>query len=143
MGYKINSVWAQLRKNDIEELNSIIDDEYCNELEIGRKLNLMKEIKKAFNKELESFNFDTVIKFMNDNNWEWANYDGTLQYAIPTKEKMIEHLRSNLKHGMYKIIKLNEKSYQTFSGGIVFSINIIGNDVYVSIYFDIAHFVKD
>ena len=143
MGYKINSVWTQLRKNDIEELNSIIDDEYCNELEIGRKLNLMKEIKKAFNKELESFNFDTVIKFMNDNNWEWADYDGTLQYAIPTKEKMIEHLRLNLKHGMYKIIKLNEKSYQSFSGGIVFGINIIGNDVYVSIYFDIAHFVKD
>ena len=143
MGYKINSTWRQLRKNDIEELNSIIDDEYCNELEIGRKLNLMKKIKKAFNEELESFNFDTVLKFMNDNNWEWANYDGTLQFAIPTKEKIIEHLRTDLKHGMYRIIELNEKSYQAFSGGIVFEIVIIGNNAYVSIYFDIAHFVKD
>lgn len=143
MGYKINSTWKQLRKNDIEELNSIIDDEYCNELEIGRKLSLMKKIKKAFDEELKSFNFDTVLKFMNDNNWEWANYDGTSQLAIPTKEKIIEHLRANLKHGMYRIIELNEKSYNVFSGGIVFEIDIIGYNAYVSIYFDIAHFVKD
>ena len=143
MGYKIDSTWKQLRKKDIEELNSIIDDEYCNELEIGRKLNLMEKIKKAFNEELESFDFDNVLKFMNDNNWVWANYDGGLHYAVPTEERIIEHLRTDLKHGMYHIIELNEKSYQVFSGGIVFGINIIGNDAYVSIYFDIAHFVKD
>jgi hypothetical protein len=143
MGYKIDSTWKQSRKNDIEELNSIIDDEYCNELEIGHKLNLMKKIKDAFHKALESFNFDIVLKFMNDNNWEWINYDGDVGYAIPTKEIIIENLKTDLKHGMYRIIELNEKSYQVFSGGILFEINIIGNNAYVSIYFDIAHFVKD
>ena len=143
MGYKINSTWAQIHKNDIEELNSIIDDEYCNELEIGRKLNLMKKIKRAFDEELNSFNFDTVLKFMNDNNWEWINYDDISKYAIPTKERIIKRLRTDLKHGMYHIIELKEKSYQVFSGGIVFGIDITDNDVCVSIYFDIAHFVKD
>ena len=32
MGYKINSIWTKLRKDDIMELNAIIDDEYCNPL---------------------------------------------------------------------------------------------------------------
>lgn len=143
MGYKINSTWTQIHKNDIEELNSIIDDEYCNELEIGRKLNLMKKIKRAFDEELNSFNFDTVLKFMNDNNWEWINYDDISKYEIPTKERIIKYLKNVLKHGMYHIIELKEKSYQVFSGGIVFGIDITDNDVCVSIYFDIAHFVKD
>ena len=31
MGYKINSIWTELRKDDIMELNAIIDDEYCND----------------------------------------------------------------------------------------------------------------
>ena len=34
MGYKINSLWTEIHKDDIMELNAIIDDEYCNELYI-------------------------------------------------------------------------------------------------------------
>ena len=144
MGYKINSIWTELRKDDIMELNAIIDDEYCNELEIGRKLNLMKKFKVAFNKALNDFNFDTVLAFMNENNWEWANYDGTSQYAVPTKEKIVEFLETDcFKHGLYNIIELNKKSYWTFSGGIVFEMYWNGGEAYVNIYFDIAHFEKD
>lgn len=144
MGYKINSLWAEIRKDDIMELNAIIDDEYCNDLEIGRKLNIMKKFKVAFNKALNDFNFDTVLAFMNENNWEWANYDGDLQYAVPTKEKIIKFIKNDLfKRGLYNIIELYEKSFSSFSGGIVFEMNWFNGEAYVNIYFDIAHFEKD
>ena len=144
MGYKINSLWTEIRKDDIMELNAIIDDEYCNELEIGRKLNLMNKFKVAFNKALNDFNFDNVLAFMNENNWEWANYDGTSQYAVPTKEKIVKFLETDcFKHGLYNIIELNKKSYWTLSGGIVFEMYWNDGEAYVNIYFDIAHFEKD
>ena len=41
MGYKINSIWTKLRKDDIMELNAIIDDEYCNPLTSFNKKNLV------------------------------------------------------------------------------------------------------
>lgn len=144
MGYKINSLWTEIHKDDIMELNAIIDDEYCNDLEIGRKLNIMKKFKVALDKELTDFNFDTVLAFMNENNWEWANYDGDLQYAVPTEEKIIKFIKNDLfKHGLYNIIELNEKSFSAFSGGIVFEMNWFNGEAYVNIYFDIAHFEKD
>ena len=54
MGYEINSTWTRMHKTDIEELNDIIDDKYCREMEIARKLNLMKKFKEAFDKEINS-----------------------------------------------------------------------------------------
>ena len=144
MGYKINSLWTEIHKDDIMELNAIIDDEYCNDLEIGRKLNMMKKFKVALDKELNDFNFDTVLAFMNENNWEWANYDGTSQYAVPTEEKIIKFIKNDLfKRGLYNIIELNEKSFSSFSGGIVFEMDWFNGEAYVNIYFDIAHFEKD
>ena len=39
MGYKINSNWTKEQKNDVEKLNKILDNSYCQELEISRKIN--------------------------------------------------------------------------------------------------------
>lgn len=145
MGYQINSTWAQLRENDIKKLNEIIDDEYCRELEIGRKLNIMKKFNEAFDKAIKDFRFDIVLNFMKEHNWEWIHYEGGKSfYAVPTKGRFIEVLKNEyLKHGLYEIIELGKKSFSLSGGGIVFSMNMIGNECYVEIGFDIAHFVED
>ena len=144
MGYEINSTWTRLREKDINKLNEIIDDEYCRELEIGRKLNIMKKFKEAFWKEVSEVRFDIIRKFMLDNNWEWFHYEnGKSFYAVPTKEHMIDALKNDyLKHGLYEIIELGKTSYHISGGGIIFSMDMIGNECYVNIGFDIAHFTK-
>jgi len=145
MGYQINSLWSKLRKNDIEKLNSIIDDEYCNELEIGRKLHIMKIFDELLEEALNTFNFDVVLQFMQNKNWEWYLRDDT--YGVPSKEDIIHEIRSDFyKHGLFKIIELNEKSYGMSGGGIVFEMGMDGNypdknNCYLNIYFDIAHLV--
>lgn len=145
MKYEINSIWTKMREKDIQELNNILDDEYCRELEIGRKLNIMKGFKKAFNEAINEFRFDIVLKFMKDNNWKWHHYeDGKEEYVVPTKDRIIKVLREDyLKHGLYNIIELNKTSFSLESGGIVFEMNMIEDNYYVGIYFDIAHFVRD
>lgn len=145
MGYQINSTWTKLREKDINKLNKIIDDEYCIELEIGRKLNLMEKFNKAFNEAIKNFNFDIVIKFMKDNNWKWFHSeDGKDFYEVPTRSYMIDRMKEDfLKHGLYEIIELDKTSYGVSSGGIVFEMNIVGNECYVEIYFDISHFKKN
>lgn len=144
MGYEINSTWTKIRENDIKKLNEIIDDRYCRELEIGRKLNMMKKFNKAFDDEINNIYWDNIIKFMNDNNWTWFFYDGGEKYRIPNKFEIIDRLKNEyLKHGLYHIIELNEKEYSVFSGGFAFEMGYNGNNYWVSIYFDIAHFFKD
>ena len=145
MGYEINSTWTRLRENDIKELNKIIDDEYCRELEIGRKLNIMKKFNEAFWKEVSKFKFDIVLNFMKEHNWEWIHYEnGTSFYAVPTKEHIIDVLKNeHLKHGLYEIIKLGKTSYAVESGGIMFNMDMRDNEYYVNIRFDIAHFTED
>lgn len=145
MGYQINSTWTELRRKDIEALNKIIDDQYCNELEIGRKLNLMEKLNKAFEDELKHFNFDVVLKFMHDNNWEWSHYENGKSFnAVPTKEYMIEQLRNDfLKHCMFNIIELGKSESSVGSGGLILDIGIHGSNTWCNIYFDIAHFIKD
>lgn len=145
MGYEINSTWTKLRENDIKKLNEIIDDEYCRDLEIGRKLNIMEKFNKAFDKAISDFRFDIVLKFMKDYNWEWAHYEnGKSFYAVPTKEHFIDVLKNDyLKHGLYEIIELGKTSFSMSGGGIVFSMDMIGYECYVEISFDIAHFTKD
>ena len=142
MGYKINSIWKERRKNDIEKLNAIIDDEYCNELEIGRKLNLMEKFNNALEEALDEFDFNAVIQFMKDNDWEWAHYEnGKSFYAVPTKKHIIETIKNDFfKHGLYEIIVLNKTSFRALSGGIVFDMNLIDGKAFIDIYFDIAHF---
>ena len=145
MGYEINSTWTRLREKDIEKLNEIIDDEYCRELEIGRKLNIMKKFNEAFDKAVSEFRFDIVLKFMLDNNWEWFHYEnGKSFYAVPTKEHFIKVLKNEyLKHGLYEIIELGKTSFSMSGGGIMFSMNMYGDEYYVEIGFDISHFTKD
>lgn len=145
MGYEINSTWTRLREKDIKKLNEIIDDEYCRELEIGNKLNIMKKFNEAFDKAIKDFRFDVVIKFMKDYNWQWFHYvNGKSFYAIPTKEHFIEVLKNDyLKHGLYEIIELGKTSFNISGGGIIFSMDMIGNECFVEIGFDISHTITD
>ena len=149
MGYKINSPWTELRKDDIIRLNEIIDDQYCNELEIGRKLNIMEAFEKEFNKALNDFDFEIVINYMKSVNWEWALYkNGKSYYGVPTAHDIIDSLKSHLKHGLFNIIELNKKEYGVSGGGIVFDMGMktdypTRDTIWVDIYFDIAHFKND
>jgi hypothetical protein len=123
MGYKINTTWTQLHKNDIEKLNEIIDDEYCNELEIGRKLRLMEVFEEKLNEAIEDFNFYNVIKFMTMTDWKWSNYNG--HYSVPNRKEIIECIKVNLfKRGLYEIIELGHKTYGSSTGGLVFDMGI-------------------
>lgn len=141
MGYETKSIWTQLRSKDIKELNEIIDDEYCRELEIGRKLNIMKKFKAEFNKEINSLNWEAITNYMKEHNWVWYMGGSLDNLAIPTKEEMIESLKINfLKHGLYEIIELGKGSYSSSSGGFNVEMGYIGNSYWVNIYFDIAHF---
>ena len=143
MGYEINSTWTRLREKDIQKLNEIIDDEYCNELEIGRKLNIMKKFTEAFDNEVNSLYWENILEFMTDHNWTWVFYDGKEQYRIPTKEEMIERLKTDfLKHALYEIIELGKNSYSSFSGGFNVEMGIYEGNYYVHICFDIAHFTE-
>ena len=143
MGYEINSTWTRLRQKDIEKLNKIIDDEYCRELEIGRKLNIMDKITDEFDKEINSLNWDNITKYMKEHDWTWymgGNFDNCY---TPTKEEMIERLRKDfLKRGLYEIIELGKDRFSTFSGGFNLEIGHNGSSYWVHICFDIAHFVK-
>lgn len=140
MGYQINSTWTKIRQKDIKELNKIIDDEYCVEKEIGRKIALMKDFNKAFENAVEDFDFDAVLSYMKSVGWEWAI---TLdKFSVPTKEQMINTMKSFLKTGLYDILERNKTRYCVSSGGIVFNMHIYNENAYIDIYFDIAHFVK-
>lgn len=145
MGYEINSTWTKLRRKDIQKLNEIIDDEYCKELEIGRKLSIMENFNKAFDEAISNFRFDIVLKFMQEHNWDWFHYEnGKSFYAVPTKEHFIEVLKEEyLKQGLYEIIELGETSFSMSGGGIMFSMDMVGYECFVEIGFDIAHFTKD
>jgi hypothetical protein len=141
MGYEINSTWTRLRRNDIEKLNEILDDEYCRELEIGRKLNIMNFVTRKFEEALKEFDFGRVIKFMRQTHWVWALEGGE---RVPTKSEMISFIRRNfLKHALYQMIELGENRYCASSGGIVFDAGIESSspgpdDVWVIISFDIS-----
>lgn len=144
MGYKINSDWTRFHENEINRLNEIIDDEHCNEVEIGRKLNIMHRFEDEFNKEIENLNWDSILKFMNDTNWQWCFYDSVSNYRVPTKEEIIKRLRNDyFKRCLYHIIELRETHYSSFSGGFSVELGYIGDNCWVNIYFDIAHFWED
>jgi len=148
MGYKINSPWTKIREKDINRLNEIIDDEYCNEMEIGRKLHILETFEKKLNEEINRFKFDIVIKFMKANKWTWFLYkNGKSSYEVPTKEDIIDSIKDNFKHGLFEIIELNHNRYGSSGGGIVFEMGMLGeypsdDNCYIDIYFDIAHYSK-
>lgn len=144
MGYKIDTPWTNMHKHDIEMLNSIIDDKYCIENEIGRKLSIMKQINEEFNREVNSINFDNIVNYMQSNDWKWAFYDDGPSYRVPTKDEMITFLKKNfLKNGLYEMIELQKSRFSVSSGGFWFDISLNDGTYYVNIVFDIAHFMKD
>ena len=147
MGHPINSTWTRIHEKDINKLNAILDNEYCNELEIGRQLQIMRTFEQLFAKALEDFNFDVVIKFMEDNYWEWSMYKNGKSYSkVPNKEEMIKMIRREFfNHGLYNIIKLRKNHYSATSGGVVVDMGMTGewpseDNCYLNIYFDIASF---
>lgn len=103
----------------------------------------MQKFTKEFEDEIKQLNWYNILKFMENNNCQW--YMGGNNYAIPTKEEMIEILAGAdfLKHGLYEIIELGEDSFSTFSGGFNFEMGYNGNIYWVHICFDIAHFYKN
>ena len=140
MGYEIDTTWKRLHESDIKKLNKIIDDGHCNEMEISRKINIMKCFERSFNMAVDNFNFSSVIKFMKENDWTWY-IDG--EYAVPTKEQMIDDMRSCLKEGLFRIIERGDMEYIADSGGIIFTMEMRNGECDVKIYFDIANYYKD
>ena len=146
MKYKINSPWTRLRANDIIRLNSIIDNKHNIESHIGYKLHIMKIFEDLFNDEIKKLNFDFIENLMKANNWEWSMHkNGDSYYAVPTKNDMIEFLKTEfLNEALYSFIELNKKDFIMESGGFVFNMSMIGdyaskNTCNLRIYFDIAH----
>lgn len=144
MGYKIDSIWTKMNENRIDKLNAIIDDHYCIENEIARKLSIMDQITQEFNREVNSINFDNIVNYMQANDWKWAFYDDGPSYRVPTKDEMITFLKENfLRNGLYDMIELGKHRFNISSGGFCFDISLNNGIYYVNIVFDIAHFMKD
>lgn len=102
----------------------------------------MKKFTEEFNKEIASLNWDSIIKFMEENNWTWYMGGGFDNLQIPTKEHMIKTLGGAdfFKRGLFYILELGDNNYSTFSGGFNFEMGYNGNTYWVHICFDIAHF---
>ena len=150
MGYQINTSWTKLRKDDIERLNKIIDDEYCNEHQIARKLNIMRTMEKKLDEAIEKFNFKVVIEFMTQHNWKWAHYKNGKSYmAVPDKKDIIKFIKTDFfKHGLYALIESGKKNFSCSSGGLIFFMGYDGDyccsdSAWVTVYFDIANYVGD
>ena len=149
MGYPINSTWTRLREKDINRLNEIIDDEYCNEKAIARKLHILEIFEELLDEELKRLKFDVISKFMKENNWVWSFYENDKSYeAVPKPHQMIDFIKEDFfKHALFEFIELNEKEYTVSGGGFVFNAGMTSeypskDNCYLSIWFDIAHFIK-
>jgi len=148
MGYQINSTWTRLRENDINHLNEIIDDEYCNEQVIAAKLHILEVFEELLDEELNRLRFDVIQTFMKENNWVWAFYENGKSYvAVPNINQMIKFIKEDFfKHALFEFIELNKKEYTVSGGGFVFSAGMNGDypskdNCYLNIWFDISHFV--
>ena len=137
MKYSTKTTWASFRKDEIEYLNEIAENECLNEIQLGRKLNDIKKFKEAFDNEIKLINWDTILNFMSKNKWHWGNSD-----ECPTKEKMIETLSgfTFFKNGIYHIVELGEKEFSVFTGGFNFQMGKYNGTYCVHICFDIAHY---
>ena len=149
MGYQINSTWTRLREKDINRLNKIIDDEYCNEKVIARKRHILEIFEELLDEELNRLKFDIIQDFMVKNDWTWSIYENGKSYeSVPTIKQMIDFIKENFfKHALFEFIELNNKEYTVSSGGFVFSAGMNSNypskdNCYLSIWFDIAHFIE-
>ena len=143
MEYKINSNWTREQKNDVEKLNKILDNSYCQELEISRKINIMKEFESSFKKEIENIYWDNILDYMKTTNWVWVFPEHGIYYErTPSKEEMIKRLKDLFEDGLFNIIKLGKTEYICSTGGFTISLHMINNHYNVDILFDIAHYTK-
>lgn len=149
MGYSINSTWTRLREKDINRLNEIIDDKYCIEQEIGKKLHIMEVFEELLNEEFNCLKWNTIKNFMNANNWEWHFYENGKSFnKIPDIGDMMKMIRREFfNNALYDIIELGKKEYTCSTGGFVFNMGMTGEypskeNCYLNIWFDIAHFIK-
>ncbi len=142
MGYEINSVWTEYRKKEIEELNEIIDNEYYIEREISKKLDIKRRFEEELKDELNFFNFDNVIHVMKLYNWQWIDDIKTWTYKTPSRTDIIKQIKDLFKEGLYRFIEEGEKDYTVSTGGIVLNMGRNGDNVWVNIWFDIAHIDK-
>lgn len=102
MGYSINSTWTRLREKDINHLNEIIDDEYCNEKVIARKLHILEIFEELLDEELNRLRFDIISKFMKENDWVWTLYENGKSYeAVPTVNQMVKFIKDDFSNMHY------------------------------------------
>lgn len=142
MGYEINSIWTEYHKKEIDELNEIIDNEEYIEREISKKLDIKRRFEKELNDELNFFNFDAVIHVMKLYNWQWIDDIKTWTYKTPSRTDIIKQINDLFKEGLYRFIEQNETHYTVSTGGIVLNMGRKGDNMWVNIWFDIAHIDK-
>lgn len=137
-----------MHSKDIAELNRIATNEYEEDMEIGRKLRIIRVVKQVVQDEIDTLNFDVILNFMKSVNWIWAHTIAGRD-MVPTKEDLIKHIHNDMDHALYKMIELGENKYHVTSGGLDIEI-VCGNLSYAdkgntrcSIGFDIAHFVEE
>ena len=147
MKYEINSTWTRMRSKDIEKLNEILDDEYCVEMEIGRKLSLMKVCRTEMENAIKDFNFEIVIAFMKKCNWVWAYTEEekiTHKQCTPSRVDFEKYFEECFRHALFRFIENGENIYHVESGGIIFYLHCrdilrpSNHNTYCSISFDIS-----
>lgn len=137
-----------MHSKEIAELNRIAANEYEEDMEIGRKLHIIRVVKQVVQDEIDTLNFDVILNFMKSVNWIWARTIAGRD-MVPTKEDLIKHIHTDMDHALYKMIELGENRYHVSSGGL--DIEIVCSDLsyadkdntYCNIGFDIAHFVEE
>lgn len=131
--------WKQEHQDEINRLNAILEDDYCNELYLREKLKLFKKFEEELEDAKKYFNFKRVLKYMNDVNWTWA-YTNQGNNKVPTKEDLLRCIDELFRHSMFTILKEGKKSTCIATGGLVMNCGISGDDVYISLFFDISIF---
>ena len=147
MGYPIKILWDNDFADEVRALNEIIDNEHRADdklmAEIHRKLDLKREFDREFQEQLQWFNFDVVLRFMNSVNWTWSGYENGEEYRrIPDRATMTEQIERLYKDGLYSILEEGSEHVYTQTGGLVLLMNIYNGHAYVGIHFDIAAYVS-
>ncbi len=75
-------------------------------------------------------------------NWQWIDDIKTWTYKTPSRTDIIKQIKDLFKEGLYRFIEEGEKDYTVSTGGIVLNMGRNGDNVWVNIWFDIAHIDK-
>lgn len=85
---------------------------------------------------MDSFDFNTVEKYMNDTNWEWAYGD---EYVIPTNSDLRRRLRTMLVRCFNDLNESNDTVVWNSTGGFTVYVHQ-GNEC--EAYFSIADYIS-